>query len=78
MGRVIDSESPVLGIDLKKTNTRKNTVENLIDKGIIDPVLVVKNGLLYGSSIASILLTSDCAVLRTGNRHVNEHDEFIL
>ena len=70
-----------MGFDLRKDNKRKDdkSIENLIEKGIIDPVMVVKNGLLYGSSIASILLTSDCAVLRTeNNRHVYEHDELVL
>ena len=69
-----------MGFDLRKEGNRKvNSIENLVEKGIIDPVMVVKNGLLYGSSIASILLTSDCAILRTeNNRHIYEHDELVL
>ena len=69
-----------MGFDLRKDDNRKDkSIKNLIEKGIIDPVMVVKNGLLYGSSIASILLTSDCAVLRTeNNRHIYEHDELVL
>ena len=43
---------------------------------MIDPVQVVKNSILYGSSIASILLTSDCAVLATEGKRV--HEEFVI
>lgn len=46
-------------------------VEDLIAKGVIDPVLVVKNSLLYGASIASILLTADCAVLHEAGSRIN-------
>ena len=45
MGRVIESNNPSKGIDLKKTDLETNSLENLIEKGIIDPVHVVKNGL---------------------------------
>mgnify|MGYP000952611986 CR=1 FL=1 len=44
-------------------NSEAHEVEDLVAVGVIDPVLVVKNSLLYGASIASILLTADCAVL---------------
>lgn len=59
-------------------------VEDLVKKGIIDPVLVVKNSLLYGASIASILLTADCAILQVpeqvGGRvaAIHEHEELRL
>ena len=48
-------------------------VEDLVEKGVIDPVYVVKNSLLYGASIASILLTADCAVLQEPNQVIREH-----
>ena len=44
-------------------NAAKGYVTDLIDDGIIDPTNVVKNSLIYGSSIASIILSADCAVL---------------
>ena len=59
-------------------------VEDLVNKGIIDPVLVVKNSLLYGASIASILLTADCAILQVpetvggGVAAIHEHEELRL
>ena len=53
-------------------------VENLVAKGVIDPVLVVKNSLLYGASIASILLTADCAVLHENGSPVKQHEELVL
>ena len=36
----------------------------LVNRGIIDPLLVVKNAWLYGSSIASILLSAECALVQ--------------
>ena len=53
-------------------------VEDMVSKGIIDPVLVVKNSLRYGASLASILLTADCAVLHDdsgGAKMIVEHEE---
>ena len=35
----------------------------MLERGIIDPTDVVKNSLVFGSSIASIILSADCAVL---------------
>ena len=62
------SENSNAGIDFtKKSMTQASEifkVEDLVARGIIDPVLVVKNSLLYGASVASILLTADCAVLQ--------------
>ena len=50
-------------------------VEDLVAKGVIDPVLVVKNSLLYGASIASILLTADCAILEQPFVHRHQHED---
>lgn len=70
-----------LGIDFKRRNLsqaqEKHVVEDLVTKGVIDPVLVVKNSMLYGASIASILLTADCAVLQDDGR-IHEHEELRL
>ena len=66
-----------MGVDLRLDQNRKiGKVENLVEKGVIDPLQVVKNSILYGSSIASILLTSDCAVLATKGKR--EHQEFVI
>ena len=60
-----------LGIDFRQTRSAKDNktyvedfiAEDLVSKGVIDPLHVVKNSLLYGTSIGSILLTADCAVV---------------
>ena len=77
LSRIIESKNVQMGVDLRLDEERKvGQVENLIEKGVIDPVQVVKNSILYGSSIASILLTSDCAVLATEGKRV--HEEFVI
>jgi chaperonin GroEL (HSP60 family) len=38
-------------------------LENLIEGGVIDPASVVTNALEYGSGVASILLTSEVAII---------------
>ena len=48
------------------------------EKGIIDPVKVVLNSLEYGAGVASILLTSDVAIINDRNinlkdRNIYEH-----
>lgn len=45
-------------------NSRTKQFENLLDSGIIDPVKVVKNSLLYGASLASIMLTTDKCIIK--------------
>jgi len=35
----------------------------IAEAGIVDPLKVVKSSLRYGSGLASILLTADCAVV---------------
>ena len=42
----------------------KQICQDLIaEAGIVDPLKVVKSSLRYGSGLASILLTADCAVV---------------
>jgi len=70
------------GIDFRKRQktqlSEEFEVKDLVTSGVIDPLLVVKNSLLYGSSIASILLTADCAVLQLPGERYIEHEEFKL
>jgi len=47
----------------------------LEEKGIIDPVKVVLNSLEYGAGVASILLTSDVAIIN--DRNINSKDRNI-
>jgi chaperonin GroEL (HSP60 family) len=54
------------GIDVRNFNKSGNgdlSIIDLVDRGIIDPLLVVKNAWLFGSSIASVLLSAECAVV---------------
>ena len=72
-----------MGIDFrKKDKTRlgaeKLEVQDLVRLGVIDPCLVVRNSLRYGASIASILLTAECAVLRETDYPLRQHDELHL
>ena len=43
--------------------------------GIIDPVKVVKNSLIYGSGAASILLTTEISIVNaSSNNFIQEHE----
>jgi len=44
-------------------NSETGEIIDMVSHGIIDPAKVVINSLIYGSSIASIMLSTDCAVL---------------
>jgi len=44
-------------------NANKKEVVDMVASGIIDPTKVVTSSLIYGSSIASIMLSTDFAVL---------------
>jgi chaperonin GroEL len=45
-------------------NAKKSKIENnMIDSGIIDPIKVVTTALLYSTSVASTILTSDCVIV---------------
>jgi chaperonin GroEL len=44
-------------------NANSGKVVNMVKYGIIDPTKVVTSSLIYGSSIASIMLSTDFAVL---------------
>ena len=72
-----------MGIDFRNKSKGKRAIltseieaTDLVAAGVIDPLLVVKNSFQYGASLASIVLTADCAVLQNaGERHI-EHEEF--
>jgi len=53
----IRSESNLIGFD-----ARKNLFCNMIEAGIIDPVKVTRCALQHASSIASLLLTTECVI----------------
>jgi chaperonin GroEL len=57
-------------------NTRE--VVDMVTNGIIDPTKVVTSSLIYGSSIASIMLSTDFAVLHHDDQVLIEHDEMHL
>jgi len=46
-------------------NAMDNKIEDLFQKGIIDPAKVTKNGLLNSCSIAGILLTTQAVIFTT-------------
>lgn len=48
------------GYDARKQKICDDLIE---EAGIVDPLKVVKSSLRYGSGLASILLTADCAVV---------------
>jgi len=51
------------------------SLSDLHSQGVIDPAKVVKNSLLYGSSIASILLSCDYGVIHSDTVFRHEHEE---
>ena len=54
-----NSERDGYGYDALEDNYK-----NMIDAGIIDPVKVTKNALLNATSIASMLLTAEAAIVK--------------
>merc|ERR1719265_1225093 len=46
-------------------NAMENKIENLLEKGIIDPAKVTRNGLQNSCSIAGILLTTQAVIFET-------------
>lgn len=61
-------KSSSIGVDF-----RSLAMTDLLAAGIIDPVWVVKNSLLYGTSVASILLSAECAVVAKEGSVIREH-----
>ena len=45
---------------------------NMIDKGIIDPVLVTKSALKNAVSVVSTIISADCVI---SNMRMNESDQ---
>ena len=57
-------------------NSRTNKFENLFDAGVMDPFISVKNSLLNGAGVASLLLTTETVVVNEDlNQKVRVHDE---
>ncbi|MBN3489935.1 chaperonin GroEL [Acholeplasma equirhinis] len=52
-------------------DAKEGTWVNLIEKGIIDPTRVTRNAILNASSIASLLITSDAAVIELKEKESN-------
>jgi chaperonin GroEL len=44
-------------------DARSKEICDLVSRGIIDPVKVVKSALKYGAGLASIMLTAECSVV---------------
>jgi chaperonin GroEL len=48
-------------------NAAKNTFANMYDTGIVDPAKVTRSGLQNATSIASMILTTECIIVDEGN-----------
>jgi chaperonin GroEL len=50
-------------------NVITGDIVNMIDKGIIDPLLVTKSALKHAASVATTILSTDCVInnLRVGD-----------
>ena len=44
-------------------NAAKNTFENMYEAGIVDPTKVTRSGLQNATSIASMILTTECIIV---------------
>ena len=51
-------------------DARKKEICNLRERGVVDPVKVVKHALRYGAGLASILLTAECSVVQDNYDYV--------
>jgi chaperonin GroEL len=60
MSKIIEEDSFFIGY-----NAQTDTIENLWESGVIDPVKVVRVALENACSIAGMILTSQCAVVDT-------------
>ncbi|EDK41467.2 heat shock protein 60, mitochondrial precursor [Meyerozyma guilliermondii ATCC 6260] len=58
VGKIFDNDSFNIGYD-----SAKGEFTDMIAAGIIDPFKVVKNGLVDASGVASLLATTECAVV---------------
>lgn len=58
VGKVKDEEEFNIGYD-----SAKGEFTNMIEAGIIDPFKVVKNGLVDAAGVASLLATTECAIV---------------
>ncbi|AOA64646.1 Chaperonin required for ATP-dependent folding of precursor polypeptides [Komagataella phaffii CBS 7435] len=60
VGKILDD----FGEDFNKGyDSSKGEYVNMLDAGIIDPFKVVRNGLVDASSVASLLATTECAIV---------------
>ena len=50
-------------------NVITGDIVNMVDKGIIDPLLVTKSALKHAASVATTILSTDCVInnLRVGD-----------
>ena len=59
-------------------NANTERVEDMYQSGIIDPTKVIKNSLVYGCSVASMILSTDSTVLHHDDQILIEHQEMHL
>ena len=59
-------------------DARNKQLCDIGEAGVIDPTKVIRNSLIYGSAIASILLSADCAVIPDPFRVLQEQEELHL
>ena len=55
----------------KGYNARTHKIEDLMKSGVIDPVKVTKQALLNASSIAGLLLTTECTIVDRPEENIN-------
>ena len=44
-------------------NAANNTFDNMYDQGVVDPAKVTRSGLQNATSIASMILTTECIIV---------------
>jgi chaperonin GroEL len=49
--------------NLRSVITAKNTFGNMYEEGVVDPAKVTRSGLQNATSIASMILTTECIIV---------------
>ncbi len=61
LNKILENDSVSFGLDVSVME-----MKDLLEAGIIDPVLVVRNALANAASVASVMLTTECLIRKTG------------
>ena len=61
LNKILENKTEGYGLDASDME-----MKNLLEAGILDPVLVVRNALANAASVASVMLTTECLIRKPG------------